>query len=48
MTKTDRLQIRITPELKEKLQSLADAENRSISNYIENLIMKELEKRKVI
>lgn len=45
MTKTERLQIRITPELKEKLQALADAENRSISNYIENLIKIEVEKR---
>ena len=44
MNKTDRLQIRITPELKEKLQALADAENRSISNYIENLIKIELDK----
>ncbi len=45
MTKTERLQIRITPDLKEKLQALAGAENRSVSNYIENLIIKELEKR---
>lgn len=45
MAKTERLNIRITPELKEKLEALADAENRSISNYIENLIIKELEKR---
>jgi len=44
MNKTDRLQVRITPELKEKLQALADAENRSISNYVENLIKKELDK----
>lgn len=45
MNKTERLQIRITPELKEKLEALADAENRSISNYIENLIKREVEKR---
>lgn len=45
MTKTERLQIRITPELKDKLQALADAENRTISNYIENLIKRELDKR---
>lgn len=45
MTKTERLQIRITPELKDKLQALADAENRTISNYIENLIKREIEKR---
>ena len=45
MAKTERLQIRITPELKAKLQTKADAENRTISNYIENLIRKDLEKK---
>ena len=42
MTKTERLQIRITPEMKEQLQELAEAENRTVSNYIENLIKREL------
>lgn len=45
MTKTERLQIRITPDLKEKLEALAASENRTVSNYIENLIIRELEKR---
>lgn len=45
MTKTDRIQIRISPELKAKLQALAAAENRTVSNYIENLIIKELNKK---
>lgn len=44
MTKTERLHIRITPELKEQLQKLADAENRTISNYVENMIIRELKK----
>lgn len=44
MAKTERLQIRITPELKDKLQRLADAENRTVSNYIEALIQRELDK----
>jgi predicted DNA-binding protein len=44
MNKTERLQIRISPELKEQLQALADAENRTVSNYIENLIKQEIEK----
>lgn len=43
MTKTDRLQIRITPELKAKLQQLAEAEGRSVSNYVEQLIKKAVE-----
>lgn len=38
MNKTERLQIRITPELKEQLQRLAEADGRTISNYIEWLI----------
>lgn len=43
MTKTDRLQIRISPELKAKLQELADADGRSVSNYVEQLIKKAIE-----
>lgn len=46
MTKTERLQIRITPEMKERLQELAAAENRTVSNYIENLIKRELAAKK--
>lgn len=38
MAKTERLQIRITPELKQQLQQLAEAEGRTVSNYIEYLI----------
>lgn len=45
MAKTEYLHIRISPEMKEKLQKLADAENRSVSNYIENLIIRELNKK---
>lgn len=43
--KTERIHLRVTPELKSKLQDLADAENRTISNYIENLIKQEIEKK---
>lgn len=43
--KTDRIYLRVTPELKSKLQDLANAENRTISNYIELLIKKEIEKK---
>ena len=38
MAKTERLEIRLTPELKEQLQAAAEAENRTITNYVENLI----------
>lgn len=44
MTKTDRIYIRITPELKEQLQKAAEAENRTVTNYIENLIKRSMEK----
>ena len=43
--KTERLQIRISPELKAQLQALAEADGRTISNYIEQLILRELQKR---
>ena len=44
MAKTERLEIRLTPELKEQLQAAAEAENRTITNYLENLIKQALEK----
>ena len=44
MAKTERLQIRISPELKQQLQRLAEAEGRTVSNYVEQLIKRELEK----
>lgn len=44
MAKTERLQIRISPELKQQLQRLAEAENRTVSNYIENLIREKLQR----
>ena len=45
MTKTEVVRLRMTPELKERLQQLAEAENRTVSNYIENLIIRELNKK---
>ena len=45
MAKTERIYIRITPELKEQLQVAADAENRTITNYVENLIKQALKKQ---
>ena len=44
MTKTERLNIRISHELKQQLQRLAEAENRTISNYIEHLILEKLQR----
>lgn len=44
MAKTERIYVRITPELKEQLQAAADAENRTITNYVENLIKQALKK----
>lgn len=42
--KTERLEIRITPELKSQLQALAAADGRSISNYITRLLEAETQK----
>lgn len=44
MAKTEQLNIRISPELKAQLQKAADAENRTLTNFIENLIIKALRK----
>lgn len=46
--KTERIDIRISPELKAKLQQAADEENRTVSNYIINLIQKDLKERRII
>ncbi|MBO7251807.1 MAG: ribbon-helix-helix protein, CopG family [Oscillospiraceae bacterium] len=43
MVKTERLQVRISPELKAKLQEIADADGRTVSNYIEQLIKQAIE-----
>lgn len=42
MAKTERVNLRLTLEMKEKLQKAADAENRTLTNYIENIIIKAL------
>lgn len=46
MSKTERLQIRIAPELKQQLQELAQADARTISNYVEQLIRAAVEQKK--
>ena len=43
--KTDMLKVRITPELKAKIQAAADAENRTVSGYVINLIMRDIAKK---
>ena len=42
MAQTERVNLRLTPEMKDKLQKAADAENRTLTNYIENIIIKVL------
>lgn len=42
--KTCSLTIRLTPELKEQLQRAAEAENRTVSNFLESLIKKAINK----
>lgn len=42
--KTVRLNIRLTEDLKNKIQKRAKEENRTMSNYIENLVKSDLEK----
>ena len=44
--KTDMLKVRITPDLKAKIQAAAEAENRTVSGYIVNLIMRDIDKKK--
>lgn len=44
MAKSERIYIRVSPELKQQLQAAADAENRTVTNYIENLIKQAIKK----
>lgn len=44
MAKTERIYLRLTPELKARIQAAADAEGRSVSNYIEHLIKQALKR----
>ena len=46
MIKDERLQIRISAKLKEKLEKVAREDNRTTSNYVLNLIEKDLEGEK--
>ena len=46
MIKDERLQIRISAKLKEKLEKVAREDNRTASNYVLNLIEKDLEGEK--
>lgn len=34
------LGVRVAPQVKEMLQKLADADNRSVASYLENMIIK--------
>ena len=43
-TKSVRLGIRVTEDLKARIQEKAKEENRSMSNYLENIIIEALEK----
>lgn len=43
MNKTELIQIRVSPDLKEKIKAAADADNRSVSGYVMNLIKQDIE-----
>lgn len=43
--KTERIYVRISPERKEQIRQAAEREGRSISNFIEHLIQRALDKR---
>lgn len=44
MKKDKRLNIRIDEDLQKKIKEQANKENRTVSNYVINLIIKDLEK----
>ena len=46
MAKTERLFIRIDGDLKKQLQEQAEKEHRTLSNYVESILIREIEKDK--
>ena len=45
MAKTERLQLRVSAEMKERLERMAAQDGRSVTNYIEQLIRREIERQ---
>lgn len=45
--KTDKLNIRIDPAIKEALQKAADGEHRSIANMVEVLVLSHCKEKKI-
>ena len=43
--KDERIQVRLSSELTSKLEALAKAEHRTISNYVEMLLQEHVEKK---
>lgn len=43
--KTDTIYMKVTPTLKEQAQQRANEEGRSLSNYIEMLILKDIKEK---
>lgn len=46
--KTERVEIRVTPEIKEKLQALASAEGQTVSAYLTDLIKRKKIKKSTL
>jgi uncharacterized protein (DUF1778 family) len=46
--KTDTLNLRITPELKELIRVAAESEHRTIANFIEVVVREHCEKKKIV
>ena len=42
--KSEVIQIRVQPALKEKIKELAEKDHRSVSDYIKTLVKREIEK----
>lgn len=43
--KNDRLSVRMAPETKAQLKKLAESEGRTVTNYLEALIKREMESK---
>lgn len=45
MAKSELISLRVTPELRDRIKKAAEADNRTVNNYLLNLIVKAMEEK---
>lgn len=45
MSKSELISLRVTPELRDRIKKAAEADNRTVNNYLLNLIVKAMDEK---